>query len=82
MNDISIYQLPPNTTGSAKLPHAVAEPLNGDVDKVVDYHVPPKYRGTEADKKDMLVHGNRQELRRNFKYMRPDGHRRPRATMR
>lgn len=69
MNDISISQSPPGGTGPAKQPHVVAGPLDVDLDKVVDHHVPVKYRGNEADRKDMLVHGKQQELRRNFKYV-------------
>ena len=72
MNDTSINQLPLGATSSEKRPNMVAGPVDADLDKVVDPRVPVKYRGTEADKKDMLVHGKQQELRRNFKYMPPD----------
>lgn len=74
MDDIPINQVPPRATASGKQPDMVIGPLDTDLDKVVDYHVPARYRGTEADKKDMLVHGKQQELRRNFKYMPLNGH--------
>lgn len=51
-----------------KQPHTMGQSLDADLDKVVDYNVPAQYRGTETDKRDMLVHGKQQELRRNFRY--------------
>lgn len=50
-----------------------AEPTNGNLDDVVDTAVPERYRGTAQDKRDMLVHGNKQELRRNFKLLTMTG---------
>ncbi|KAH8602283.1 amino acid transporter-like protein [Bisporella sp. PMI_857] len=39
-------------------------------DKEVDeYELPARYRGTEADKRDMLTLGKKQVLRRNFKFI-------------
>ena len=35
--------------------------------------VPERYRGTAQDKRDMLVHGKKQELRRNFKLLTMTG---------
>lgn len=36
------------------------------LDGVVDSAVSEKYRGSDQDKQDMIVHGNKQETRRNF----------------
>ena len=36
---------------------------------VVSHMVPHKYRGTEADQRDMIVLGKKQVLRRNFKFI-------------
>lgn len=40
-----------------------------DEDTVVSEHVPVKYRGTQADRHDMLVLGKKQVLRRNFNFL-------------
>ena len=50
-----------------------AESADGKLDDVVDMAVPEKYRGTAQDKHDMLVHGKKQELRRNFKLLTMTG---------
>lgn len=42
-------------------------------DNVIDDAVPEKYRGSDQDKHDMIVHGNRQETRRNFKLLTMTG---------
>lgn len=36
---------------------------------VVSDHVAPKYRGTDADRQDMITLGKKQVLRRNFKFV-------------
>jgi hypothetical protein len=38
-------------------------------DLVISKNVPVKYRGTEADRHDMLVLGRKQVLRRNFNFL-------------
>lgn len=48
-------------------------PVDEKLDNVVDTHVPVKYRGTQADKRDMMVVGKKQELRRNFKLLTMTG---------
>lgn len=73
MNDISISQISSRGNGTGKSPSVAADNVDPDLDKVVDYHVPVQYRGTEADKRDMLVHGKQQELRRNFKFLTMTG---------
>lgn len=46
------------------------EHVRGDFqDGVISHHVPDKYRGTEADKQDMLILGKKQVLRRNFNFV-------------
>lgn len=40
---------------------------------VVDNAVPERYRGSDQDKHDMIVHGNKQETRRNFKLLTMTG---------
>jgi hypothetical protein len=50
-----------------------AESADGKLDDVVDMAVPERYRGTAQDKHDMLVHGKKQELRRNFKLLTMTG---------
>ena len=54
-------------------PHRDAESADGKLDDVVDMAVPERYRGTAQDKHDMLVHGKKQELRRNFKLLTMTG---------
>ena len=53
--------------------HGVAEINDPDSDQVdevvVSKNVPEKYRGTQADKYDMLVLGRKQVLRRNFNFL-------------
>ena len=43
------------------------------LDDVVDDNIPSRYRGTDTDKRDMMVHGHKQELRRNFKLLTMTG---------
>jgi len=47
--------------------------LTGKSDNVIDDAVPERYRGSDQDKHDMIVHGNRQETRRNFKLLTMTG---------
>lgn len=61
--EASLVRSPPQDTESA----------NGKLDDVVDIAVPERYRGTAQDKRDMLVHGKKQELRRNFKFLTMTG---------
>jgi choline transport protein len=49
------------------------ESAHDKLDNVVDMAVPERYRGTAQDKRDMLVHGKKQELRRNFKLLTMTG---------
>lgn len=42
-------------------------------DVVVVEAVPSRYRGTEKDKRDMLVQGKRQEFRRDFRLLTMTG---------
>jgi choline transport protein len=49
------------------------ESANGKLEDVVDKAVPERYRGTAQDRRDMLVHGKKQELRRNFKLLTMTG---------
>lgn len=49
------------------------ESANNSIDDVVDNAVHEKYRGTDQDKHDMIVHGKTQELRRNFKLLTMTG---------
>ena len=50
--------------------HDVAEVNDSDSDQVVvSKNVPAKYRGTQADKQDMLVLGRKQVLRRHFNFL-------------
>ena len=42
-------------------------------DNVIDDAVPEKYRGSDQDKHVMIVHGNRQETRRNFRLLTMTG---------
>jgi hypothetical protein len=49
------------------------ESANGKLEDVVDKAVPERYRGTAQDRRDMLVHGKKQELRRNFKRLTMTG---------
>jgi hypothetical protein len=58
----SAHQSPPYT-----------ESANGKLEDVVDNAVPERYRGTAQDRRDMLVHGKKQELRRNFKLLTMTG---------
>jgi choline transport protein len=41
--------------------------LGSKLDDIVDNVVHERYRGSDQDKHDMIVHGNKQETRRNFK---------------
>jgi hypothetical protein len=49
------------------------ESANSKLDDVVDMAVPERYHGTAQDKRDMLVQGKKQELRRNFKLLTMTG---------
>ena len=57
----------------AHLPPRDMESANEKLGDIVDMAVPERYRGTEQDKRDMLVHGKKQELRRNFKLLTMTG---------
>lgn len=52
---------------------AISESANNSLNEVVDDAVPERYRGTDQDKHDMIVHGKTQELRRNFKFITMTG---------
>lgn len=41
--------------------------------EVIDNNIPMRYRGTEGDRKDMVVLGKKQVLRRNFKLLTMTG---------
>jgi len=75
MSDIAMNTFTPDhgksADGQSYTIHTKA--LEGKLDDVVDNHVPERYRGTEADKQNMLVQGKRQELRRNFKLLTMTG---------
>jgi len=43
------------------------------LDDAVDTSIPERYRGTNADRNDMVVLGKRQVLRRNFKLLTMTG---------
>ena len=47
--------------------------LSDKFDNVIDDAVPERYRGSDQDRHDMIVHGNRQETRRNFKLLTMTG---------
>jgi len=47
--------------------------LNDKLADVVDNAVPERYRGSDQDRHDMMVHGNKQETRRNFKLLTMTG---------
>lgn len=49
------------------------ESANGKLEDVVDKAVPERYRGSAQDRRDMLVHGKKQELRRNFRLLTMTG---------
>jgi hypothetical protein len=60
-------QSPPGRT------HPPDTGLTGKFDNVIVDAVPERYRGSDQDKHDMIVHGNRQETRRNFKLLTMTG---------
>lgn len=53
--------------------HPADTGLTGKFDNVVDDAVPERYRGSDQDKHDMIVHGNSQETRRNFRLLTMTG---------
>ena len=64
---LNTKQAPPERT------HPADAGLSGKFDHVIDDAVPDRYRGSDQDKHDMVVHGNRQETRRNFKLLTMTG---------
>ena len=72
MTDVTEIQLntkqaPPGRT------HPGDAGLTGKFNDVIDDAVPEKYRGSDQDKHDMIVHGNRPETRRKFKLLTMTG---------
>lgn len=66
MTDATEIQLDTKQTPSGRS-HSAGAGLTVKFDNVVDDSVPERYRGSDQDKHDMIVHGNRQETRRNFR---------------
>lgn len=58
-------------TSDRKYPSETSTP--SELDDVVDHSIPERYRGTNADRSDMVVLGKRQVLRRNFKLLTMTG---------
>jgi choline transport protein len=59
---VPVTQLHPTDAGLENKP-------NNDVDDAI----PERYRASDQDKHDMIVHGNKQETRRNFKLLTMTG---------
>jgi hypothetical protein len=53
--------------------HPAGAGLTSKFHNVIDDAVPERYRGSDQDKHDMIVHGNRQETRRNFRLLTMTG---------
>jgi choline transport protein len=72
MTDATDQQLHARQASPVRTHPGTADP-DGKLDAVVDSAVPEKYRGSDQDKHDMIVHGNKQETRRNFKLLTMTG---------
>jgi choline transport protein len=72
MADVMEIQLDTKQSSPGRSHRADAE-FTGKYDNVIDDAVPERYRGSDQDKHDMIVHGNRQETRRNFKLLTMTG---------
>jgi len=72
MADVREIQLDPKQALPVR-PYPTDAELNGKLDHIVDDAVPERYRGSDQDKHDMIVHGNKQETRRNFKLLTMTG---------
>ena len=68
MADVTEIQMDTKQAPSGRT-HPAETRLDGKFDAVIDDTVPERYRGSDQDKHDMIVHGNRQETRRNFKLL-------------
>jgi hypothetical protein len=73
MARVSGIQTDTKQASPVQTPPPDTESANVKLEEAVDMAVPERYRGTAQDKRDMLVHGKKQELRRNFKLLTMTG---------
>lgn len=73
MSGVTEIQMGTKQASPVHSPSPYTESPNDKRDENIDDAVPERYRGTAQDKQDMLVHGKKQELRRNFKLLTMTG---------